>query len=201
MHHNAEWQWTIVDDPGEPPGVRLELERVGNEGEEWIADGPGGIGAGTLREALSSAAGQDASREWLGAVAAAIERQIAYGDHGSLLLVARGEGIWYHATASRNRRSIHQHGLNWAHMMPPGIAGGRQAETAGIFLCSDIEGAEWFARMCRDGTADIWAATVHDVWLESAPAGNGTDSWMICPQTIPPTQLRLIQRDIPGRVW
>ena len=86
-------------------------------------------------------------------------------------------------------------------MVPPGIAGSRKAETAGIFLCSDIEGAEWFADMCRDGTADIWAATLHDVWLESAPAGGGTGSWMICPQTVPPNQVRLIRRDLPGRGW
>ena len=86
-------------------------------------------------------------------------------------------------------------------MVPPGIAGSRKAETAGIFLCSNIEGAEWFADMCRDGTADIWAATLHDVWLESAPAGGGTGSWMICPQTFPPNQVRLIRRDLPGRSW
>ena len=47
-------------------------------------------------------------------------------------------------------------------MVPPGIAGSRAAATAGVFLCSDIDGAEWFADMCRDGTADIWSVTVHE---------------------------------------
>jgi hypothetical protein len=108
-------------------------------------------------------------------VLAAIERQLA-NDRGPMLLVIRGSGTWYHATASRNRDSIRRHGLDWRCMSPPGIAGSRGPETSGIFLCSDDESAEWFAGMCRDDTADIWTVSLDGAWLESAPSdGGGVD--------------------------
>ena len=130
---------------------------------------------------LTTAAGPNVDAGWIDAVAGAIGRQLTYGEHGSLLLVIAGDGVWYHATATRNRSSIQRHGLDWSRMVSPGIAGSLAAETAGVFLCSDLERAEWFAGMCRDATADIWSATLHDVWPESAPAGNGGAHWMICP--------------------
>jgi hypothetical protein len=50
----------------------------------------------------------------------------------------------------------------------------------------------------RDATADIWSATLHDVWLESTPAGNGGAHWMICPHVIPASQIQLVRQDIPS---
>jgi hypothetical protein len=197
VHQDAGWVWTILSDEDQQLGLRLELEQLDSEGRDWFADGPGGAEAGSLSDVLIAAAGANANADWINAVVAAIGRQLACGDRGSLLLVIRGDGVWYHATASRNRSSIQRHGLDWSRMVPPGIAGSHAPEMAGVFLCSDLEGAEWFAAMCRDATADIWSVTLRDMWLESAPAGGGGTHWMICPHQIPPSQIRLIRRDIP----
>jgi hypothetical protein len=199
VHQNAGGVWTILNDEDQELACSVELEQLDAEGRDWFADGPGGVEAGPLSAVLMAAAGPNADTDWIDAVIAAIGRQLAYGDRGSPLLVIPGDGVWYHATASRNRSSIQRHGLDWSRMVPPGIAGSHVAETAGVFLCSDLDGAEWFADMCRDASADIWSATLHDVWLESAPAGGGGAHWMICPQVIPPSQIRLVRQDIPKR--
>jgi hypothetical protein len=173
VDQGAGWVWTILNDEDPQIALRLELEQLDSEGRDWFADGPGGAEAGPTNDVLLAAAGPDANTDWIDAVIDAIGRQLTYGDRGAQLLVIPGDGTWYHATASRNRSSIQRYGLDWSRMVPPGIAGSRAAETAGVFLCSDIEGAEWLAGMCRDATADIWSATVDDMWLESAPAGGG----------------------------
>ena len=198
MHQDAGRVWTILSDEDERLSRRLELGQLDSAGLDWFADGPGDAQAGALGDVLNSAAGLNVDAGWIDAVSAAIRRQLAYGEHGSPLLVIAGDGVWYHATASRNRSSIQRHGLDWSRMVPPGIAGSLAAETAGVFLCSDLEGAEWFAGMCRDATADIWSATLHGVWLESAPAGNGGAHWIICPHVIPARQIQLVRRDIPS---
>jgi len=198
VRQDASRVWTILSDEDEQLTRRLDLEQLDSEGLDWFADGPGGAQVGALGDVLTAAAGPNVDAGWIDAVGAAIGRQLAYREHGSVLLVIPGDGVWFHATATRNRSSIQRHGLDWARMVPPGIAGSLAAETAGVFLCSDLEGAEWFAGMCRDTTADIWSATLRDVWLESAPAGNGGAHWMICPHLIPASQIHLVRQDIPS---
>jgi hypothetical protein len=105
------------------PGGDIELEQV--EGfDGWLAEGPGGTGAGSLCEAIRGAVAGGTDPEWIDAVIAAIEREILVGRRRSALLVKRATGVWYHATSSENRDSIRSHGLDWKRMgAARGIAG------------------------------------------------------------------------------
>ena len=102
-----------------------------------------------------------------------------------MLVVKRGLGTWFHATFSANRESISRHGLDWTRMTGSGIAGSRRPEAEGVFLCADLESAEWFAQMgTRHGQAvDIWAVRLDGTWLIGDPgaSGGGDDVWMIAP--------------------
>jgi hypothetical protein len=131
---------------------------------------------------------------------AARRRERAAGLPRPMLIVRRASGVWYHASPPRNRESIAQHGLDWHRTVPPGIAGSTAAEWAGVFLCSEDEGAEWFAEMpVRRGLerADIWEVRLDgfDAWLEGDPNSDlgGGENWMICPVPIPPERLRLLR--------
>jgi hypothetical protein len=132
-----------------------------------------------------------------------VEREVAVGDvRRSMLLVKRGHGVMFHASRSANRASIAAHGLDWRRMgATTGIAGSREHEWHGVFLCADLEGALWFASMPRAGPADVWSVRVDGFWLEGAPDANGggSDDWMIAPQPIGPERVRLVERDITGR--
>jgi hypothetical protein len=114
VHQDADGVWTILNDEDQ----QLALEQLDSEGRDWFADGPGGAEAGALSDVLAAAAGPNAKTGWIDAVVAAIGRQVARGHRRSPLLVIPGDGVWYHATASRNRRSIQQHGLDWSRMVP-----------------------------------------------------------------------------------
>jgi hypothetical protein len=122
---------------------------------------------------------------WLATVLATIERRDRGSHRRSMLLVKRAEGTWFHATFSANRESIARHGLDWTRMTGSGIAGSRGPETEGVFLCADLESAEWFARIgARHGQeVDSWAARLDGTWLIGDPgeSGGGGDGWMICP--------------------
>lgn len=119
-----------------------------------------------------------------------------------MLLVKRAEGTWFHATFSSNRESISRHGLDRTRMTGSGIAGSHGPEADGVFLCADLESAEWFAQMgSRHGDAvDIWAARLDGTWLIGDPgaSGGGDDCWMICPEPIPPGRLELIRPNFQG---
>ena len=114
-----------------------------------------------------------------------------------MLLAKRGTGTWYHTTFADNRRSILAHGLDWTRMVGTGIAGSRAPETEGIFLCSDLGSAEWFAQMGQRGgrAVDIWAVILNGTWLIGDPGagGGGDDNWMISRQRIAPSQLKLLR--------
>jgi hypothetical protein len=190
----AEWSCLVLAADGD-----IQLEQI--EGlDDWLAEGPGGTAAGSLSDALRGAAPARADPEWIDAVIAALERRILAGHRRAALLVKRATGVWYHATSSENRDSIRSHGLDWKRMgAARGIAGSAAPEWPGIFLCSDLEDAQWFARMPRNGYADVWAVRLDEAWLEGAPdaSGGGDDCWMICPEPIGATQVRLLERDIP----
>jgi hypothetical protein len=198
--------WTVAVVTG---GGDIALEQLGAAGEDWYGDGPSGAAAGTIDAVLASCAPSTSDPEWLQAVAAVIRRDLAAATAGggggggggrrSRLLVIRASGTWYHATFTHNRSSIERHGLDWRQFSGSGIAGSRKAEAAGVFLCIDLESAQWFAMMGDrrgQGPVDIWAATLDGVWVAGAPdaGGGGDDNWVICPEPIAPGALTLIER-------
>jgi hypothetical protein len=79
-----------------------------------------------------------------------------------------------------------------------GIAGSTRAEWPGVFLCSELESARWFAQMARPGRADIWRVRVDSLWLEGDPgaSGSGDDDWMIAIEPIPAEDVALLERDV-----
>ena len=94
----------------------------------------------------------------------------------------------YHVSDLVNRTSISDHGLNWARMSVPGIAGSPRPECEGVFLCEKEHDVDFFIRMARRRgvTADVWAANVDGYWIENGPEG-----WWIVFKTIPPDRVRL----------
>ena len=159
-------------------GGEVQLEQLDDAGREWFGDGPSGQAIGWLGHVLAACADPDVERDWIEAVVAALEREVALGrTERSMLLVKRGEGVMYHASRSANRDSIARHGLDWRLMSAsPGIAGSAEAEWPGIFLCTDLEGAP---------DAD----------------GGGSDDWMIAPQPIGPDRIELVRRDVMHDSW
>jgi hypothetical protein len=183
-------------------GGNVELEQLDDGGVEWYATGPGGERLGQVREVIEGALGAPPpDPAWLVVVLATLAED--RGSHRrSMLLVKRAEGTWFHATFSSNRESISRHGLDWTRMTASGIAGSRGPEAEGVFLCADLESAEWFARMgARNGQAvDIWEVRLDETWLIGDPGASGgdDDGWMICPEPIPPHRLNLVSRDWRG---
>jgi hypothetical protein len=185
------WTCQVISDAGP-----IELEQLDEAGEDWYAAGPNGEHIGALGTTLQRAAGDLADPEWLTTVMATIDRD-RHGRRRSMLLARRGVGTWYHTTFAENRSSILAHGLDWTRMTGTGIAGSRAPETDGIFLCSDLDFAEWFAQMGqrRGRAVDIWAVTLDGLWLIGDPGagGGGDDCWMICRQRIVPAHLKLLR--------
>jgi hypothetical protein len=65
----------------------------------------------------------------------------------------------FHVSSSRNRGSIEAHGLDWSLMMTaPGIAGSREPEVDGVFVCLDRFTVDFFVRVNNTGgPVDVWA--------------------------------------------
>jgi hypothetical protein len=82
----------------------------------------------------------------------------------------------------------------------PGIAGSRQPERPGVFLCRSLQSAYWFAALARHALTDIWVAHLDDIWLEGDPSASGgaDENWMICPEPIASDRVELIEADIPS---
>ena len=103
-------------------------------------------------------------------------------------------------SASENRASIEQHGLDWTRMgNVGGIAAGSGAplgwvhrpEADAVFLCGSIEEAEHFAQFGQHPLVDIWQVDVRGLELEDAP-----DGWLWTRQPIERSRLRLLRSDI-----
>ena len=180
----------IVTDAGE-----IELEQLDEAGGDWFASGPRGEHMGALDATVEAAADESADRAWLAAVVTAVNRERG-AQRRSMLLVQRGRGTWFHTTFSENRESIARYGLDWRRMAGGGIAGSLGPEAEGVFLCCDIDSAEWFAQMGqqRGHRVDIWAVSLDAQWLIGDPGagGGGDDTWMICSEPIAPSRLKLV---------
>jgi putative transposase len=76
-------------------------------------------------------------------VVEAIRREVQAGSSRTELLVKRGSGLDVHASRSINRDSIARHGLDWRRMTGRGIVGNEQPERPGVFVCADLERAQY----------------------------------------------------------
>jgi hypothetical protein len=172
----------------------VELEQLDPGGNEWFASGPSGELVGDLAVVLAAAADARAGRAWLDAVAEVVSAD-SHGERRSGLVVRQGQGVWFHTTFAENRASIRAHGLDWRRFVGSGIAGSRAPETDGVFLCSEMESAEFFAQMGRrrGREVEIWAVALAGQWMISDPSASGglDDGWMICLDPIPAERLEL----------
>lgn len=143
---------------------------------------------------LESVADGSMDQEWLDVVATVVTAD-SVDERRSGLVVRRDHGVAFHATFADNRASIRAHGLDWTRFVEMGIAGSRAPEAAGIFLCSDVESAKWFAEMGqrRGRNVDIWAVALNGQSVISDPSSSGglDDDWMICLNPIPAEALDL----------
>lgn len=170
------------------------LEEVDPDGEMCLVHRGDGqyIAEGRTRDVIAAATGLHRDDPWVCAVVQALERERGWKAAGSgwgrrnALEVRLGSGRMYHVSASANRESIRQHGLDWRLMGDvPGVAGSNGPELPGIFLQEDAED-DFFVRMARSPT-DIWEVDVKELWLESGPSG-----WWLVSSPIDSDRLALL---------
>jgi hypothetical protein len=175
----------------------IELVVLDAERGLWGGCRPDGPDAyGTAAEVIAVLSGRPAADGWVREAAAAVSREETWGSSGGWrrpwLEVVAGRGAVYHATATVNRTSIRQHGLDWRRMGAAcGIAGSTRPELPAVFVCADREDVSFFLRMARS-SSDVWCVDVEGLWLESGPNG-----WWIISQPVPRDRLRLVGQDIP----
>lgn len=111
----------------------------------------------------------------------------------------------YHVSSSHNRGSIEAHGLDWSFMKTaPGIAGSREPEVAGVFVCLDKFTVDFFVRVNNTGgPVDVWA--IDDVdqsnLIETAsgfsylPARIGAEHLTLIDQSLPMVELKAGRSD------
>jgi len=95
----------------------------------------------------------------------------------------------FHVSSAANRDSIQRHGLDWSRMGAAyGIAGSREPEVEGIFLCRGESEAAWFVQMNNTGgPVDVWAVT----GIDSAQLLDNGSGLGYLPAKIPASQVRL----------
>jgi hypothetical protein len=75
----------------------------------------------------------------------------------------------------------------------PGIAGSRQPEQPGCFLCVSEWEADWFVRINNTvGPVDVWAVQ----GIDPAELITSPENYLYYPGRIPPGQLELKRRDL-----
>ncbi|WP_328492485.1 hypothetical protein OHS59_06785 [Streptomyces sp. NBC_00414] len=104
----------------------------------------------------------------------------------------------FHVSSVLNRRTIAQHGLDWARMSAArGIAGSRRPEVEGIFVCRGEEEAEFFFQINNTGgRVDLWSVDGVDEGL-LLDNGNG---FVYLPSRIPAARVRLVRSDVPPQL-
>jgi hypothetical protein len=103
--------------------------------------------------------------------------------------------VLFHVTSVANRESILTHGLDWSRMRDArGIAGSRQPELDGVFVCLDEFEVDWFVRMNNTGgPVDVWAVDgVGDDEIVESSTGH-----YYVARPIAATQVRLVRTDLP----
>ena len=101
---------------------------------------------------------------------------------------------FFHISSALNRESIARHGLDSARMgAARGIAGSLAPEADGVFVCEEWH-VSFFIRINNTGgPVDVWSVLDVD---ESLLRDNGS-GFVYLPGPVPPTQVRLLQTDIP----
>jgi hypothetical protein len=101
----------------------------------------------------------------------------------------------YHVTSSRNRGSIEVHGLDWLLMTTsPGIAGSREPEVDGIFVCPDTFTVDFFVGLNNTGgPVDVWA--IDDV--DQSHLVETSSGFTYLPSRISPERLTLLDQALP----
>lgn len=142
----------LILQPGRT-GAEIEFEELDLEGRICAARSPddGRVAFGTTEEVIASVTGCPPDDPWLRAVCQALGRERIWdGSRRSTLDVNQGTGEMLHVTATSNRESIEQHGLDWRRMAAScGVAGSRVPELEAIFLCESREDVSFFTRMAR----------------------------------------------------
>jgi hypothetical protein len=146
---------------------------------------------GTTRDVLTALSVVRGDDPWLDRVVAAIERERSWGNgRRSSLEVYTAAGEMFHVSATVNRASISEHGLDWRRMVHPGVAGATRPELDGIFLCEGEFDVGFFTDMSRV-PSDVWAVDVTNRWVETGPSG-----WVIVTDPIPASAVRMVQGDV-----
>jgi hypothetical protein len=101
------WSLCVLEQSGD-----LSIQRLGQSGDEWFGEGPGGTLVGGLEDVVPGCAGAGMDPGWIGAVIAAIRRDVEAGCRRWMLLVKRGSGQMFHASRATNRASISRQGLD-----------------------------------------------------------------------------------------
>jgi hypothetical protein len=165
-----------------------EARMCGARSHGW---GPNAFGS--LRDVVAKAAGLPADDPWVSAVVVALDRDRSLQLQRAFLEVERGDGELIHFSASANRESIRQWGLDWRRMgAAPGIAGSTRPELPVVFL--DEPGLGGIFRTMGRTVTDMWAVDVTGLWIESGP-----DGWYVHGNPISPARLRLAEADLPPR--
>jgi hypothetical protein len=173
------------------------FEELDDTGQLCAGCGSDGVfGFGTTSEVVTSVTGRSADDPWIAAVTAALDRERTWA-HGrrSALEVRMAGGDMFHVSAAANRASIERHGLDWRLMTRPGVAGSREPELDGIFVCESEGEVDFFTEMARV-PSDVWAVDVSRRWVES-----GTTGWLIVPEPLPAGAVRLVRRGVVSSRW
>jgi hypothetical protein len=94
----------------------------------------------------------------------------------------------FHASDSRNRGSIREHGLDWRRMgSASDIAGSPAPEVEGVFFTATLDEARFFVRLRPALAVDVWEVDVTGVTVNE-----GCDGWWVSRTPIPADQLRLV---------
>jgi len=184
----------LLVQPGRPESG-VAFEELDFEGRICgaLAQGPRNHAFGSAVAVISAVTGRESDDPWVAAVCRALDRERTW-DRGRRprLVVEQGQGEMFHLTATQNRGSITQHGLDWRRMGAAcGIAGSPEPELPAIFLCEDRGAISFFTMMART-TTDIWGVRVDGLWTE-----NGPDGWIIIPEPVPRSRLHLVETDQP----
>jgi hypothetical protein len=101
----------------------------------------------------------------------------------------------YHVTSSRNRGSIEVHGLDWSLMTTsPGIAGSREPEVDGIFVCPDTFTVDFFVGLNNTGgPVDVWAIDE----VDQSHLVETSSGFTYLPSRISPERLTLLDQALP----